>query len=304
VDYAAARGAVHSRETAGVKLGGDFRRFHAETSVTFVIELRARAVKILLAGLHTLSANACWMWRSARPALIVCAVDGWETQMPDEEGHFIARMDGEWDLDDLQSLTSSVRLSYAYFYWISQDPGAIDSAVRSGLARYFWTGERVGDRFAQTLYERIPEKRRLKLSSIHFASPGWIDLLGYLPVLMVLGYVARLWIRNFDQAFDLFKKVDQYFADRKLRDLRAKGSIEDIDGQFVDEARALCFKYGNHLGFSDDRVKAIIDLTDNPIAALRLLVAVSSEARRLHNLEQQGKIALPEVKSESRSNGS
>jgi hypothetical protein len=164
-----------------------------------------------------------------------------------EQAHFLVNMDGEWDLDDLRSLTSAIRLSYAYFYWINEDPKSVDSAVRSGIARYFWTGEFIGDRFAETLYGHIPEARRLKIASIRYESPGWMDLLGYLPTVTALGLVVKLWISNFDKTFELFQKVDRYFRDRKLRDLRDKGSIKDIDGQFVEEARVLAFEYGHAL---------------------------------------------------------
>lgn len=214
--------------------------------------------------------------------------------MADEQGQLRILMDGEWDLDDLRSLTSTIRLSYAYFYWVYQDPAYVDSAVSAGIQRYFWSGEYIGDRFAQTLYDHIPSKSHLRLVSMQFASPGWIELAGLVPVIAALGIVARIWIKNFDLAFDTFKKVDGYFSERKLRDLRRTGSIEDIDGNFVDEARALCFEYGRHLGLQDNRINAVIDLAGNPIAALRLLVGMSSEARRLYQLQEQGKIKLPD----------
>jgi hypothetical protein len=210
-----------------------------------------------------------------------------------EQARFKVNMDGEWDLDDLRTLTTSIRLAYAYFYWALQEPLYVDQTVRGGLSRYFWTGEYVGDRFAQTLYDHIPEKKRLKLVSIHYASPGWMELAGFVPVIMGLGWVTRIWIKNFDQAFDLFKKVDNYFSERKLRDLRKTGSIKDIDGDFIDEARTLCFEYGRYLGLKDKEIENVITLVGNPIAALRLLVAMSSEARRLHELEAHGKISLP-----------
>lgn len=210
-----------------------------------------------------------------------------------DKGTLRLAMDGEWDLDDLRTLTASIRMGYSYFYWVFQEPTYVDSAVKSGIARYFWSGEHVPDRFAQTLYDHIPEKQRLKLVSIQFASPGWIELAASAPILIAFGWVAKIWIKNFDEAFELFKKVDGYFATRKLRDLRSKGSLKDIDGAFVDEARDLCFSYGGYLGLTEDQIEGVITLAGNPIAALRLLVAISSEARKLHDLEKQGKIKLP-----------
>lgn len=203
-------------------------------------------------------------------------------------------MDGDWDLDDLRSLTTSIRMGYSYFYWILQDPQTVDSAVKSGIARYFWSGNFVGDKFAQTLYDHIPEKQRLKLVSIQYASPGWIELAASLPIIWAFGHVAGIWVKTFDQAFALFRKVDKYFDERKLRRLNEKGSLKDINGAFVDEARDLCFEYGRHLGLKPPQIESVIDLTGNPIAALRLLVAISAEARKLHDLQKQGKIQLPQ----------
>jgi hypothetical protein len=85
----------------------------------------------------------------------------------------------------------------------------------------------------------------------------------------------------------------RYFSERKLRDLRDKGSIKAIDGAFVDEARVLCFEYGQHLGLEVKQIENVIEIMGNPIAALRLLVTMSREARKLHELERHGKISLP-----------
>jgi hypothetical protein len=120
-----------------------------------------------------------------------------------EQQNFRINMDGEWDIDDLRSLTSSIRLSYAYFYWALQEPMFVTATVRGGMQRYFWTGEYIGDRFANTLYEQIPDKRRVKLVSIHYASPGWMELAGFLPVVYILSLVVRSWIATFDKALDL-----------------------------------------------------------------------------------------------------
>jgi hypothetical protein len=211
----------------------------------------------------------------------------------EKPGRFRVEMDGEWDLDDLGDLVTSVRLSYAYFYWVFRDPQFVDQIVKGGISRNFWSGDYIGDRFAHTLYERIPPTDRLRLVSIHFASPGWLELAGAIPVVAALGWVTRIWITSADRAFDLFRKVDEYFRERKLQKQIKDGSIKDIDGAWVDEARQLCFEYGEFMGLDKERVEAMISLAGNPIAGLRLLVAISNEARRLYQLAEHGKIRLP-----------
>ena len=46
-------------------------------------------------------------------------------------------MDGEWDLDDLARLSTSMKLTYAYFYWISVPIEHVPSRVRNQITRYF-----------------------------------------------------------------------------------------------------------------------------------------------------------------------
>lgn len=70
-------------------------------------------------------------------------------------------MEGRWDIEDLSDLSHALRLSYSYFYWISDDSGLAPTHVKSMFARYFWSGEYVGERFAHNLYEEIPDDARL-----------------------------------------------------------------------------------------------------------------------------------------------
>lgn len=207
-------------------------------------------------------------------------------------------MNGEWDIDDLDSLTSSFRLTYAYFYWISRDPYLIDPTVKHGIQRNFWSGEFNRDRYADNLYHRIPPADRLRLASIHFASPGWIEILGDRSVMMLLGAAVTSWIVAADKAFELFRKIEDYFEQRKLKKIPHNLSLDEIDGAAIDEARSMCFEYGTSLGFSEDKIEGIIEIAGNPIAALRVLVAISTETRRVDQLQQAGKLSLPSQKRE------
>jgi hypothetical protein len=209
------------------------------------------------------------------------------------EDRFRVEMDGEWDIDDLGALTSSLRLAYAYFYWITKQPIRVDPIIRSKIVRDLWSGESWGDRFAHTLYTRIKHEDRLRVGAIRFESPGFMEVVGLLGVMLLLARVVRAWIGAGSDVVELFKKVEDYFDRRKLRRIKPNVSLDDIDGQAVDEARALCFEYGRALGLHQAQIEQVIELAGNPISGLRLLVVISSEARRLHQLEQQGKIALP-----------
>lgn len=210
--------------------------------------------------------------------------------------HFRVEMDGEWDIDDLGSFTSSLRLAYAYFYWISKEPIRVDPIIRSRIVRDLWSGESWGDRFAHNLYLRINPKDRLRIAAIRFESPGFMEIAGVVVVMGLLARVVRAWISTGAEALSLLQKVEDYFDRRRLRKIKPTVNLDDFDGLVVDEARILCFEYGGFLGLSKPQIEQVIELAGNPISGLRLLVAISSEAKRLHQLEQQGKIGLPRTK--------
>ncbi|WP_291981394.1 hypothetical protein [Candidatus Accumulibacter sp. ACC005] len=202
-------------------------------------------------------------------------------------------MDGQWDIEDLTDLSHALRLSYSYFYWISDDSGLAPPRVQSMFARYFWSGEYIGERFAHNLYNEIPDDSRLQLVSIRYSSPGFIELAGLFGVILLLARCCKAWLEVAEKAGDLYGKVMKFFDERKLKRIPKKVDVDIVEPRDIDDARALCFEYGSFLGFTTNHIEYLIDLTGNPISALRLLVALSSEARRMISLEQQGKLKFP-----------
>ena len=134
---------------------------------------------------------------------------------------------------------------------------------------------------------------RLQLYSIHYASPGWLDVVGFIGAISMMAGCASKWIKAADEGFALFKKVRKYFDDRKLNPPPPKFDLDNMPGSDIDEARALCFEYGKELGFSKKRIEKMIELTGNPISTLRLLTNLAVEARRMVKLENAGKLKLP-----------
>ena len=180
-----------------------------------------------------------------------------------------------------------------YFYWLQKPPESVPPDLSSRFSRYFWSGEYIGDKFVEDLYWHIPEVDRIRLKSLHYNSPGWIEIAASVPVLAALAYCVRAWIATGDKAFDLFAKIDKYFIDRKLRRIGKTISLTEIGGDAVDEARALCFELGKLLGLEKKNVESMITLTGNPISTLRLMVTLGREARRVATLQSKGKLTLP-----------
>ena len=202
-------------------------------------------------------------------------------------------MNGEWDLGDLGHLTGSLKLTYAYFYWISVAPERMPAQLKTLFARYFWSGQYIGDRFAEQLYWEIPNHDRVRLKSIEYHSPGWMEIAGAAGALTSIAVAVRTWADAFEKVLDLMTRIGKFFDDRKLRSIPNKLSLDKIGGRTVDDARRLCFEIGRLLGFEQARIEEMIELTGNPISTLRLLVSLANEARRIDDLAKAKKLTLP-----------
>jgi hypothetical protein len=165
--------------------------------------------------------------------------------------------------------------------------------LQNSLRHTFWSGDMDSGVIGQRLYQQIPKEDSLRLKSFHYASPGTMTVIGVLSVLGMMATVGMAWIKLGDKFVDLWKKVDEFFQKRRtLRRPRRKFELDDELADGADEARALVFDIGVSLGFGNKSCETTIAVTGNPIAALKFLVVVGREGRKLAILQGRRK-ALP-----------
>jgi len=206
---------------------------------------------------------------------------------------------GEWDIEDLSSFSTSIRYAYAYFYWISANPDSIDPAVARKIEKYFWNSHYKGDKFAEELYLSIPDEHSLRISSIYYNSPGWIEFLGYVSALTLLGKCAKTWVEAGDKFMDFIEKVEDFFNERRDLASQRKIALDERHSSDIDTARQHCLSLGNLMGFTPTQVDSIVKLTGNPISGLKLMVALARENRRIADLERAKKLHIPDPKNMS-----
>lgn len=216
-----------------------------------------------------------------------------EARKNSTNNHFRLELGGKWQIDDLEELVESLRTTYAYFYWAMLPPDNVDEVTKTLIIRHFWSQKWQLEQTASELYRRIPEADRLDLHSIHYASPGWIDVTGAIAAITMMGVCASRWIKVVDDAFALFKKIRQFFDLKKLNPPPPKFDLDAMSAKDIDEARALCFDYGAALGIPKKKIQDMIDLTGNPISTLRLMTNLAVEAKRMVKLSAAGKLKLP-----------
>ncbi|TIV32267.1 MAG: hypothetical protein E5V90_03885 [Mesorhizobium sp.] len=209
-------------------------------------------------------------------------------------------VDGAWDIQDLFHLSESLTESYGYFLPLVAQEEDVRAQLHSIVQGQFWRGDIETRRLGLFLYRQIPKAEGLRIKSFHYSSPGTLILVGILSALLLAARVSSKWVDVAEKMFDLYAKIDKYFAQRKK--LVKPSRTTEVDEQLgldLDEARVLLFELSDCLGFDEESTERIVAIVGNPVSALKFLVAMCNEARKLSSLEQAGLLKLPRFANEN-----
>jgi hypothetical protein len=209
-------------------------------------------------------------------------------------------VDGYWNIDDLRNVSESLCNSYGYFYALVVQDIDVSRKMHELIQRRFWSGDIEANRFGNYLYSNIPETDGLRLRSFNYNSPGAMEFVGVLGALWMCARVARAWVAASSEFVQLWERVEKFFESRgkRFKKPKQKQNLDEDLTVGIDEARILCIQVADKLfGLDEEGTGRIIKIAGNPISALKLLVALSNEARKLSNMEKDGKLILPQLPS-------
>jgi hypothetical protein len=214
---------------------------------------------------------------------------------PSRIGTFRIEVDGEWDIEDLRDVSEGLSEAYGLLYPLVADTEERNFFLQASLSKFFWGGDMESRFIGAMLYRSIPLEESLRLKSFQYSSQGAITIVGVLSVLYLMARVTMTWTRTAEGIIELWGKIDKFFE--KRRHLRRPQKQFELDSEMalnVEEARALVFEVGGHLGFTHNSCDVLINIIGNPIGALKFLVAVGQQGRKMAELQREGKLRLPE----------
>jgi hypothetical protein len=115
-------------------------------------------------------------------------------------------VDGDWDMEDLRSLSESMSESYGLLYPLVATDEEVRSRLQDLIRKQFWSGDMQSRHFGQCLYKSIPKDETLRLKSFHYSSLGAMELAGYLGAVLLAARVAKAWIAAGGDFIDLWAK--------------------------------------------------------------------------------------------------
>jgi hypothetical protein len=194
--------------------------------------------------------------------------------------NYAIHLEGEWTLDDLNSLPYNYSKAYAFVYTLNGKPRAISSSwIEHAYQSYPWEGGYSAVNFYHTLKAHIPPGHTPKVLSIQYSSPGWIELDLLLPVALSIRSFIATFIGSGQDGAQKFRAINKGLRDRRLLGPRRRVNREPVeetgdqdfvlspdDLQFVLEASQ---SLATVLGIED--LQHIQMLTQNELTALNIL---------------------------------
>ena len=218
---------------------------------------------------------------------------------PPPIGSYKIKVDGQWDIADLQQFSESLLEAYSFLYHVVGD-GRTSLPLRdTKFVMFEFEPDFDIVPWGRFFYEEIPPEQRIKIKAFAYSSPGVIEIAAILGVVALVARVVRAWVRTGDSILELLGKIDKYREQRRRANLRREMTAQE-EAINLQQGRDFVFELGKSLGFTQESCNTLLEVAGGPLGALRLLVAVARQGQRLAELQQQGKLVFAEATTNQR----
>lgn len=203
-------------------------------------------------------------------------------------------IDGEWLLEDLYLLPHTYSQVYGFIYSLSEtnkpnsnDFDDIDERIFFTYTSQPWRGGYSAVNFYNYLKNLVPHKHRPKIKAIHYESPGFIELILFVPVAKAISLIIKSFCESITAIHELYNSIYKGMKERKLlqMDVRKKElELKEADIKFLNSSSKSLAKL---LGFKN--LKELNELTQNPLTTLKILLSFYRRIRSLADYTKRGK---------------
>ncbi len=212
-----------------------------------------------------------------------------------ENGIYRVLLDERWDLEDLYEFPHYYSQTYSLIYCFDSelDPRS-NERIDFALNNYPWKGGYSYVNIYTVLRNQIPKEHRPQISSIQYASPGWLDLLLNPDVALQVAKSVGILLGTAYAAAKTCKKIHKIMAsinkERKKNDIK----IASLTQTEAATMMKLSDDLAKHLGFGS--VEKLHERTKNPEISLKILMAHYRRLDALSDFVKSGKAKLPYIK--------
>lgn len=196
-------------------------------------------------------------------------------------------IDGEWSLQDLYVFPHAYNQLYSFVFSVTQGRLDVEEDEEWPRFDYPWRGGWSTVNFFEFAAGRMGSRNRPELLAIHYESPGWLDL----GLLLSAAYIIRKLVRNFvatsRELLTLYNDIYKGLHDREMMRIDARERLLSVEQKELEWLETSANKMAELLGFED--LPTLARLTGNPIATLKLMLALYRRVRTLAKFKESGK---------------
>ena len=199
---------------------------------------------------------------------------------------------GDWTLHDLYVFPHAYEQCYTFIYCLDTELPARDKeAIDYAFMKYPWKGGYSYVNFYSVLARQVPVRARPRVTSLHKASPGWIDLALNLDAALEVAKAIAVMSGSAAAAAAGYKKAWTLLLSVKTEREKAKAQQLQLRQSQVKAIRGTCDELAKSLGFKS--LAQLNTRTNDPEVSLKLLSAHYRRMKTLLDFESKDKAFLP-----------
>lgn len=202
-----------------------------------------------------------------------------------DRGNYRIQLDGNWTLEELSEFPHNYSQVYAFKYYLQLlkqfGRAVIDRTYRS----YPWRGGYSAVNFYRRLKSVIPSVEQPQITSIYYASPGWIEL-------SLNAEVAHS-IKDTITSFEKYSVEIEYLYDNTHRELSRRrlltsdSKLDELDGREIEQIVSAKNELATMLKVED--LGIIERAGEDPLVTLKILLSFYRRLRVLAAYELENK---------------
>jgi hypothetical protein len=214
----------------------------------------------------------------------------------DSPSNFRISIEREWTLEDLYKFPRAFQ--QAYYFWDAISAEHDDDAAER-IDRAFsilpWQGGYSAVVFFEQLKFSVPRRERPTITSIHYESPGWLELSLYITAALSLSRVVRSIALTIDQCNATYGNIYKGMQERKLLRISTERAAIKLETEQLQFIAVSARKLSQMLQFVSP--EEITRKTKSTYSTLKILMAVYRRVRLLAEYQRRGKALFPDSSS-------
>lgn len=200
-------------------------------------------------------------------------------------------LDNEWKLEDLYEFPRAYYQMYAFYYCFSSDENLSNvEHFKNRLETYKQAHQYRYINFYNKLQHYVTLKNRPIISSIKYASPGWLDLILNPDIAFQIAKSVGIYLGLSVTAAKTYSTIYKILADINKERNKQKLETYKLTKSQNEQLISMSKDFANLIGF--ENIKAIDDVTEDSEITLKILLAQYRRIQKIGEYINTGKVSL------------